>query len=235
MGSSVQWWREGFRWALWPCVERAGVEGALTDSLLSHQYVQVVGVVVLLRYPQGQHLLVQEESAQTLFAGLPLLLQLTFSERLLLKLTLLWAFLKRWWRQVSSDTWWRWSVVLYSFALMKNKRLELFFFFCRKLQATALAVPPIHSGLFSLFPPVVLSSHSCKDCCGVCVSLSPHLLGECLRLYLRVSYTFCCTGEIAITVSSADVCNAVPTAGRGCPTWKWTQIKTSNTESLKPS
>lgn len=70
-------------------MERAGVEGALTDSLLSHQYVQVVGVVVLLRYPQGQHLLVQEESAQTLFAGLSLLLQLTFSERLLLKLTLL--------------------------------------------------------------------------------------------------------------------------------------------------
>lgn len=44
-------------------------------------------------------------------------------------------------------------MVLYSFALMKNKRLELnYFFFCRKLQATALAVPPIHSGLFSLFP-----------------------------------------------------------------------------------
>lgn len=32
--------------------ERAGVEGALIDSLVSHQYVQVVTVVVLLCHSQ---------------------------------------------------------------------------------------------------------------------------------------------------------------------------------------
>lgn len=66
-----------------------GVEGALIGSLPSHQYVQVVGVVVLLGDPQRQHLLVEEESAQALLAGLPLLLQLPLAQRLLLQLPLL--------------------------------------------------------------------------------------------------------------------------------------------------
>lgn len=71
-----------------------GVEGALIGSLLSHQYVQVVGVVVLLGDPQRQHLLVEEESAQTLLAGLPLLLQLPLAQCLLLQLPLLRSLLE---------------------------------------------------------------------------------------------------------------------------------------------
>lgn len=71
------------------CGRARGVEGALIGSLLSHQYVQVVDVVVLLGDPQRQHLLVQEESAEPLFAGLPLLLQLPLAQRLLLELPLL--------------------------------------------------------------------------------------------------------------------------------------------------
>ncbi len=74
--------------------ERAGVEGALIDSLVSHQYVQVVTVVVLLRHSQRQHLLVQKQSAQSLLAGLPLLFQLPLPEGFLLKLALLGTFLK---------------------------------------------------------------------------------------------------------------------------------------------
>lgn len=50
-----------------------GVEGALSDSLVSHQYVQVVPVIVLLRHPKWQHLLVQKQTAQVLLASLPLL------------------------------------------------------------------------------------------------------------------------------------------------------------------
>lgn len=46
-------------------------------------------MVVLLGDPQRQHLLVQEESAEPLLAGLPLLLQLTLAQRLLLELPLL--------------------------------------------------------------------------------------------------------------------------------------------------
>lgn len=71
------------------CGGARGVEGALIGSLLSHQYVQVVGLGVLLGDPQRQHLLVQEESAQTLLAGLPLFLQLPLAQRLLLELPLL--------------------------------------------------------------------------------------------------------------------------------------------------
>lgn len=70
-----------------------GVEGALIDSLVSHQYVQVVAVVILLRHSQRQHLLVQKQSTQTLLASLPLLFQLPLPEGFLLKLTLLWSFL----------------------------------------------------------------------------------------------------------------------------------------------
>lgn len=77
--------------------EHGGVEGALIGSLLSHQYVQVVGaLVVLLGDPQRQHLLVQEESAQALLAGLPLLLQLPLAQRLLLELPLLRPLLSGW-------------------------------------------------------------------------------------------------------------------------------------------
>lgn len=71
-----------------------GVEGALIGSLPSHQYVQVVDVVVLLGDPQRQHLLVEEQSAQTLLAGLPLLLQLPLAQRLLLQLPLLRSLLE---------------------------------------------------------------------------------------------------------------------------------------------
>lgn len=71
-----------------------GVEGALIGSLPSHQYVQVVDVVVLLGDPQRQHLLVEEESAQALLAGLPLLLQLPLAQRLLLQLPLLRSLLE---------------------------------------------------------------------------------------------------------------------------------------------
>lgn len=53
-------------------VER-GVEGALSDSSVSHQYVQVVPAVVLLGHPKRQHLLVQKQAAQVLLASLPLL------------------------------------------------------------------------------------------------------------------------------------------------------------------
>lgn len=47
----------------WWISNRAGIEGALIDSLVSHQYVQVITVVILLRHSQGQHLLVQKQSA----------------------------------------------------------------------------------------------------------------------------------------------------------------------------
>lgn len=78
------------------------LEGALIGSLVSHQYVQVVAVVVLLRHPQRQHLLVQKQSAQALLAGLSLLFQLPLPEGFLLKLTLLGAFLKDGERKVQS-------------------------------------------------------------------------------------------------------------------------------------
>lgn len=61
---------------------------------MSHQYVQVVPAVVLLRHPQRQHLLVQEQSAQVLLAGLALLLQLPLPQSLLLELALLGAFFR---------------------------------------------------------------------------------------------------------------------------------------------
>lgn len=63
-------------------------------SQVSHQYVQVVTVVILLRHSQGQHLLVQKQSAQALFASLPLLFELPLPKRFLLELTLLRSFLK---------------------------------------------------------------------------------------------------------------------------------------------
>lgn len=56
---------------------------------MSHEYVQVVAVIVLLRHPQRQHLLVQEQAAQALFARLPLLFQLPLAEGFLLELPLL--------------------------------------------------------------------------------------------------------------------------------------------------
>lgn len=70
-----------------------GIEGALVVSLVSHQYVQVVAAVILLSHPQRQHLLVQEQPAQVLLAGLPLLLQLPLAQSLLLELPLLGALL----------------------------------------------------------------------------------------------------------------------------------------------
>lgn len=71
------------------CGSGAGVEGALIDSLVSHQYVQIVAVVVLLRHSQRQHLLVQKQSTQALLAGLSLLFQLPLPEGFLLELALL--------------------------------------------------------------------------------------------------------------------------------------------------
>lgn len=73
-------------------------------------------------------------------------------------------------------------MVLYSFALMKNKRLELFFFFCRKLQATALAVPPIHSGLFSFFPLSFSLPTLVKTAVG-CVSVCAHTSSESVCVF----------------------------------------------------
>lgn len=72
---------------------RTDVEGALNDSLVSHQYVQVVAVVVLLCHTQGENLFVQEQAAQSLLAGLALLFQLSFAQGFLLKFALLGAFL----------------------------------------------------------------------------------------------------------------------------------------------
>ena len=79
------------------------LEGALSGSLVSHQYVQVVAVVVLLRHPQRQHLLVQKQSAQALLAGLSLLFELPLPEGFLLKLTLLGTFLQGGERKVRDD------------------------------------------------------------------------------------------------------------------------------------
>lgn len=80
-GLEALWW--------WLSVEGTGIEGALIDSLVSHQYVQVVTVVILLRHPERQHLLIQKQSAQVLLASLPLLFQLPLPEGFLLELTLL--------------------------------------------------------------------------------------------------------------------------------------------------
>lgn len=51
-------------------------------------------MVVLLRHPQRQHLLVQKQSTQSLLAGLSLLFQLPLPQGFLLKLALLGAFLE---------------------------------------------------------------------------------------------------------------------------------------------
>lgn len=69
------------------------VEGALIGSLVSHEDIQVVHTVVLLSDPQRQHLLVQEQAAQALLAGLTLLLQLPLAHGFLLQLPLLGALL----------------------------------------------------------------------------------------------------------------------------------------------
>lgn len=51
-------------------------------------------MVVLLCHTERQHLLVQEQAAQALLAGLPLLLQLPLAKGFLLELPLLGSFLK---------------------------------------------------------------------------------------------------------------------------------------------
>ncbi len=57
-----------------------GAEGTLKGSLGSHQHVQVVAaLLLLLRDSERQHLLVQEQAAESLFTSLSLLLQLTLA------------------------------------------------------------------------------------------------------------------------------------------------------------
>ena len=68
---------------------RTGVEGALIGSLVSHEHVKVIPVVLLLVDAERQDLLVKEEATQTLLPCLSLLLELTLPQGLLLELSLL--------------------------------------------------------------------------------------------------------------------------------------------------
>lgn len=66
-----------------------GLAGALIGSRGSHEYVEVRIGMVVVGNAQGQHLLVQEEAAESLLTRLPLLLQLPLPQGLLLQLPLL--------------------------------------------------------------------------------------------------------------------------------------------------